>query len=44
MSFVKKTDADFSELFSKLVAKMKDGMDEEKMRACKDCSFVITHH
>ena len=33
MSFVKETDTYFSELFSKLEANTKDGMDEEKRRA-----------
>ena len=44
VSFVKETDADFSERFDKLEANAKDGIDEEKWRACEDFSFATTHH
>ena len=44
MSFLKETDSDFSEMFSKLESSIKDGIDEENRRAYEDCSFVTIHH
>jgi len=44
MSFLKETDTDFGALYSKLEEDIKDNMDEDKLRAYEDCSFVTTKH
>ena len=44
MSFAKEADTDFSALHSKLEDNIKAGMDDDKRRACEDCSFVTTSH
>ena len=44
MSFVKEADTDFSALCSKLEDNVKAGMEDDKRRACEDCSFVIASH
>ena len=44
MSFLTETDTDFSALYSKLEDNIKAGMDEKKLRAYEDCSFVTTSH
>ena len=41
---MKETDAEFGALCSKLEEDIKDNMDEDKLRAYEDCSFVTTKH
>ena len=42
MSFMKEVDIDFGNLYAKLDANIKQGMDEEKLRMHENCSFVTT--
>ena len=44
MSFVKATDTNFSAMCFNLETNIKEGMNEDKRRACEDCSFVTTRH
>ena len=44
MAFAKEAETDFSALHSKLEDNIKAGMDDGKLRAHEDCSFVTTSH
>ena len=42
--FLTKTDADFSTLYLKLEYNIKAEIDKNKLRACKDYSFITTSY